>query len=585
MTLQELDILKELSKQAYIDQSILADISKYSLKEVEESIDELIRKGLISKDHTLTDLGIKELEGKKPKNAIILSAGPGTRMAPINSKTPKGLLKVRGEVLIERIIKQLHEVGIEEIYVVVGFMKERFEYLKEKYGVELIVNKDYHINDSLYSLLLAEEYLGNSYIVPSDIYYKNNPFSERELYSWYMDSNIQDKSSVLMVNKEEELIVVSPKKQKTLMGIAYILEKKAELIRENLKELSLDPACKDKVWEEALIQDGKVLVSPSVESPLNFIGIDTYEELREIDPHSPHLQSELISFIAEIFNTLPEEISNIVVLKKGMTNHTFKFEFQDKDYMVRIPGEGTDKIIDRKQEYEVYQLLKDYDISDKVLYFNPSNGLRITEYWNDSRGCDPKDLNDVKRCIGKLKELHDLNLKVDHEFDLFQKIEYYESLRQGKDSIHPDYGIVKEELHELKKYIDTLPKKHILSHIDSVPNNFLIFDNEVRLIDWEYSGMHDPDIDIAMFSVSAGYNREEIDRLIEIYFSEGYSQETKVKIYSYVALCGLLWSNWSEYKTYVGVEQGDYSYRQYKYAKKFYSIAKEEMEKIKSKVN
>ena len=130
---------------------------------------------------------------------------------------------------------------------------------------------------------------------------------------------------------------------------------------------------------------------------------------------------------------------------------------------------------------------------------------------------------------------------------------------------------------ELKDYIESLDRKYILSHIDSVPNNFLIFDDEVRLIDWEYAGMHDPDIDIAMFAVSAGYNKEEIDRLIEIYFSKGCSKETRIKIYSYVALCGFLWSNWSEYRTYIGMEQGDYALRQYSYAKEFYKIAKKEI--------
>lgn len=60
---------------------------------------------------------------RKPRQAIILAAGFGMRMVPINTEMPKGLLEVNGEPLIERIIKQLHEVVIKEIYVVVGFMK------------------------------------------------------------------------------------------------------------------------------------------------------------------------------------------------------------------------------------------------------------------------------------------------------------------------------------------------------------------------------------------------------------------------------------------------------------------------------
>ena len=585
MDLQELDILKELSKQSYIDQRILTEISDYSLDQIDHSLNELIRKGFINDDHTLTELGIKELEKKNPKNAIILAAGLGLRMVPINTGVPKGLLNVRGEILIERLIGQLHEVGIKSIYIVVGFMAEEFEYLKEKHGVNLIYDEDFALNDSLHSLSLAKEHIGNSYIVPSDIYCEINPFSKRELYSWYMVSDKMDAKSILKTNEKDELVLASKEeKGNSMIGIAYILDKKSETLKENFKKMALDPSYTDKIWEEALIEEKKMLVAPQIQSSLNITGIDTYEQLREFDPESPQLKSEIISFITNIFNTVPEEIVNIFPLKDGMTNHTFKFSFHDKGYLLRIPGEGTDKIINRNQEYEVYQELMDLDLSDKVLYFNPDTGFRITEFWSDARVCNPEDLNDVKLCMDKLRELHELEIKVNHKFDLFEKIEYYESLRRGKTSIYPDYLQIKENIYELKQHIDALPKKQVLSHIDSVPNNFLLMEDGVRLIDWEYSGMHDPHVDIVMFAISAGYNKEEIDRLIEIYFSEGYTAEIKIKIYSYVAICGLLWSNWSEYKTLLEVELGNYPLVQYNYAKDFYAIAKEEMKKNKKQL-
>ena len=89
----------------------------------------------------------------------------GMRMVPINT-VPKGLLEVHGEPLIERLIKQLHEVNIHNIYVVVGFMKEQYEYLIDEYNVELVVNSEYASKKSLHSLELASDFLSNSYIVP-----------------------------------------------------------------------------------------------------------------------------------------------------------------------------------------------------------------------------------------------------------------------------------------------------------------------------------------------------------------------------------------------------------------------------------
>ena len=132
---------------------------------------------------------------------------------------------------------------------------------------------------------------------------------------------------------------------------------------------------------------------------------------------------------------------------------------------------------------------------------------------------------------------------------------------------------------ELKAYIDRQEKDWVLTHIDAVPDNFLITaDGQVRLIDWEYAGMQDPHVDIAMFCIYALYDREGVDRLIDLYFEGPCPRETRIKIYCYIAACGLLWSNWCEYKRSLGVEFGEYSLRQYRYAKEYYRIVREELQ-------
>ncbi len=71
----------------------------------------------------------------KVDNAIIMAAGTSSRFAPLSFERPKALIEVRGEILIERQIRQLREAGIEEIVIITGYMAEQFEYLKEKYKV------------------------------------------------------------------------------------------------------------------------------------------------------------------------------------------------------------------------------------------------------------------------------------------------------------------------------------------------------------------------------------------------------------------------------------------------------------------
>ena len=96
------------------------------------------------------------------KNAIILAAGKSGKLAPFTYERPKGMFKVKDEVLIERQIQQLKDAGVDEIYVVVGYMKEKFFYLEQKYDVKLIVNNEFSEKGNLYSLFVARKYLNNT---------------------------------------------------------------------------------------------------------------------------------------------------------------------------------------------------------------------------------------------------------------------------------------------------------------------------------------------------------------------------------------------------------------------------------------
>ena len=125
----------------------------------------------------------------------------------------------------------------------------------------------------------------------------------------------------------------------------------------------------------------------------------------------------------------------------------------------------------------------------------------------------------------------------------------------------------------------------MLTHIDAVPDNFLFVTESdgresLRLIDWEYAGMQDPHVDLAMFCIYAMYNRQQIDQLIDTYFVQGCTEATRAKIYCYIAVCGLLWSDWCEYKRLKGVEFGEYSLRQYRYAKDYYRVAQEAISRL-----
>ncbi len=257
---------------------------------------------------------------------------------------------------------------------------------------------------------------------------------------------------------------------------------------------------------------------------------------------------------------------------------------------MRIPGEGTEKIINRQQEANVLALLKDKNICEEIVYINPENGFKITKFLKDARTCDPYNPKETCQCMQKLRRFHNMGLKVDHKFDIFYNIDFYEEMLNGEKSAYSDYQETKENVFKLRDFIDSLECGYVLSHIDSVADNFLFAKDkmgkeQIYLIDWEYAAMQDPHVDIAMFCIYSMLDRKNIDRIIDEYFTEGCDKCTRAKIYCYIAACGLLWSNWCEYKRSLGIEFGEYSLRQYEYAKDYYQIAKEEVKSLKECTN
>ena len=576
------DILNNLIKEPFINQRILAAQTGHSLGIVNRSLKELISEGYLDEEIRPTEKALREAKEKAPKNAIILAAGFGMRMVPINTETPKGLLEIKGERLIECTIRQLHEVGITEIYVVVGFMKEQYEYLIDEYGVDLIVAPDYASKNNLHSLKTAADHLSNSYIIPCDIWCEKNPYSRNELYSWYMVSDLVDDDSTVRVNRKQELVVQKEQAGgNAMIGICYLLEAEAAVVRERLEELGRDSRYDGAFWEETLYRKDRMIVTARVVHAADAVEINTYEQLREIDSDSSQLQTDAIQVICEALGAQQDEVTNITVLKKGMTNRSFLFSCKDKKYIMRIPGEGTDQLINRRQEAAVYQTIAGRKICDEIAYINPENGYKITEYLDGARVCDAEKEEDLQKCMKKLREFHGQKLRVDHSFDLFGQMEYYESLWEGTPSAYKDYEKTKAHVLQLKDYIEANAGEWVLTHIDAVPDNFLFVEEngkeEIRLIDWEYAGMQDPHVDIAMFCIYSLYKKEQVDHLIDLYFEGNCDDRTRIKIYCYIAVCGLLWSNWCEYKRKLGVEFGEYSLRQYRYAKDYYKIVQQEL--------
>lgn len=584
MNVVEKDILNILAKQPFTTQRDLAKDSGYSLGNVNRALKQLVHEEYLFHTMDLTDKALDYLKIHQPKRAIILAAGYGMRMVPINMETPKGLVEVNGEPLIERLIRQLHEVDIFDIKIVVGFMKEQYEYLMDEFNVDLIVNPEYAQKNNLHSLSLASDYLDDAYIVPCDIWCRENPFSTYELYSWYMVREDSSKESRVRMNRKRELRLVATDGQ-VMMGLGYLTKDDAVVVRKRLAEIKNSFQANEAFWEDTLYDKDRMIVMAKLVREDDVYGINTYEQLRELDENSHQLRTEAIEISAKALKVPLTDIKQITVLKKGMTNRSFLFTCHNKQYIMRIPGEGTDQLINRREEADVYCQIAPKHLCDDVIYMNPDNGYKITAYLEGARCCDAENEADVRLCMKRLRAFHEMELQVDHRFDIFGQLEFYETLWNGNPSVFKDYQKTKERIFELKSFVEQYQETEVLTHIDAVPDNFLMLPSEtgepeIRLIDWEYAGMQDPHVDLAMFCIYSLYQREACDRLLDAYFEEGCPDIVRIKVYAYIAICGLLWSNWCEYKRHLGIEFGEYSLRQYRYAKDFYTIVQEEREKL-----
>jgi len=516
------------------------------------------------------------------QNAIILAAGFGSRCVPLTYETPKGLLAVHGKPMIERQIEQLLEKGIKEIIIVVGYQKEKFDYLVDLYGAKLVFNREYSVKNNLSSLYCALPWLGSSYVTMSDFWIDNNIFNACEARSWYSCNFIDGKTGEWCIDTSPsgriENITVGGSDSYAIVGPAYFDPSFSEKFKKIIEDYYNRPGTEDLYWEHALIDNISSLPIYINKQTGNVHEFENLEELRRFDP-SYNLESnnKIMRSIASLYDVSEDKIHGIEPIKKGMTNDSFKFVIGDTAYVYRTPGAGTEKLIDRKREYDAYQAIIPHKISDEIVSLDPENGNKITVFFEDARVCDPLNFEDVQKCMDKLKKFHGLRLFVSHTFNIFGQVEYYESLWLTPESAFKDYKQTKINVMRLKEFVDAAEKDFCLTHIDAVPDNFLfIGENEIRLIDWEYAGMQDPHVDIAMFAVYSMYERENVERLIDCYFNGECPKQTRLKIYAYIAMCGLLWSNWCEYKSQLGIEFGEYALAQYRFAKDYYKIFNEE---------
>lgn len=544
------------------------------------SIDVILRKleqlNYISNDG-ITDDGLRALLPYKVDAAIIMAAGMSSRFVPISLEKPKGLLEVNGDILIERQIKQLKAAGIEKIVLVLGYKKESFFYLKDKYDVDVLINPYYNIKNNIETLYIARKYFGNVYICSSDDYFAENVFEQYVYNSYYASVHVKEKSNewYMVSNANREIIKVNKFGAEGDIMLGHVYWNK-EFSDAFLKLIELHREIgdyDDSLWEQLFADNVDRLPRMNVKTyPNNTIfEFDSLYELRNFDEtYIKNSRSHIIRNIATYFGVCESEIGGFAPIKEGLTNTSFVFELNGKRFVYRHPGDGTDEIINRRHEKEALELAKSINIDPTFLYMNDEEGWKISEFVDNIRTPDYKNFEDSKRVIGVLRELHRHKLSVEWEFLPWEESLKIEKLVRAAGPIAMnDFEGIKSNVEKCYRLIqgDGIEKR--FCHCDTYAPNWMISGNKTILIDWEYAGNADPGCDLGAYIMDAMYEIDEAERFIKEYCGDEYNEISRVHYLSQVAINSWYWFVWALYRESCGAVMGESLHNWYVMAKKY----------------
>lgn len=220
--------------------------------------------------------------------AILLAAGMGTRLRPITLETPKPLITVNGDTLIERQIKYLNEIGITDIVVVTGYLKDKFDFLKDKYGVTLVHNDMFDKYNNIYTMYLVKDYLADSYVIEGDIYLANNFLKSDVKSSTYFTAPKEKFSNEWMLNfdstnKLTSIEVGSESNRYIMNGVSYWSADDAEFIISKLEKYIESGDFKDLFWDNIIMDNlDKLNIYIQKLESTDVFEIDSLEDLKNL---------------------------------------------------------------------------------------------------------------------------------------------------------------------------------------------------------------------------------------------------------------------------------------------------------------
>ena len=598
-------ILYIINDNQYVNQRDLADKSGLSIggvnsiiKELEElkyitiekekrkSIYKVSKKGIESLEKAIQEeknkkIKIHQGEYKKIKQAVILAAGKKEEFGK-----PVAFLELNDKKIIDRFMDILTENGIEKVVIVTGYKSEFYEeYAKNYNNIVLVKNEKYKWSGTMMSLSMAKDVIDDDFLLLEN----DMVFEERAIKEIIKS---KDRDCMLITSEsgsgDEALVEIRN-------GYIYKMSKDIHQFNQIDGEMIGISKISYEVFEKMLKQfeNNKnpylnyeyMIMDIGREYKIGYKKIDdlVWSEIDSIEHYNKFIKrtySRLLRKEQEIkINNIKQKLQNILGIEEdeieeivpagGMTNKNYTVTISGEKYILRIPGNGTENMINRFNEKHNSMLANELSIDTDILYFDELSGLKISKLIENAETINPQtakreDIMDKTTSI--LRKLHNSNIEFKNTFNVFDEIIKYENLlKEINGKKYDDYDTVRDAVMNLKYELNILGEDLKPCHNDTVPDNFIKGkDNTFYLIDWEYSGSNDPMWDLAAHIIECDFNEDEEELFLSKYFETSNIDLVNLKKILIYKICqDFLWSIWTIVKEAKGDNFGTYGIDRY----------------------
>ena len=291
LTRRQFDILEALAtNKTVLSQRDLEKVTGHSLGSINKTVKELTDLGYME-EGVITNSGINALEPYRAKRAIFIAAGFGSRLVPITFDTPKPLVRVHGVRIIDRLIEACLEAGINEIYIVRGYLGELFDQLLYKFPmIKFLENPMYNEANNISSALVARYMLSNAYVFEADLLISNPKIIKKYHYQSDFLGIKKERSDDWCFRVEDGII----KEEKVggegddiwqMVGISYWKEADGHRLSQDIADVFASPGGKERYWEQVPLVYRKEHYAVEIKDchDEDIVEIDTFKELKTID--------------------------------------------------------------------------------------------------------------------------------------------------------------------------------------------------------------------------------------------------------------------------------------------------------------